>query len=135
MEEVRPGVFVDGAHNADGVRAFLETVRADGYDGNRKLLFSVVSDKDYSLMLRMLTEDELFESITLARLESYRGVSVEEMQEKLKSFYRAQISCYENVKDALRAVLAGKQKEERVYIVGSLYLVGEIKEYLSYDKL
>lgn len=135
MEEVRPGVFVDGAHNADGVRAFLETVRADGYDGKRKLLFSVVSDKDYSLMLRMLTEDELFESITLARLESYRGVSVEEMQEKLKSFYRAQISCYEHVKDALRAVLAGKQKEERVYIVGSLYLVGEIKEYLSYDKL
>ena len=135
MEEVRPGVFVDGAHNADGVRAFLETVRADGYDGKRKLLFSVVSDKDYSLMLRMLTEDELFESITLARLESYRGVSVEEMQEKLKSFCRAQISCYENVKDALRAVLAGKQKEERVYIVGSLYLVGEIKEYLSYDKL
>ena len=25
MEEVLPEIFVDGAHNADGVRAFLET--------------------------------------------------------------------------------------------------------------
>lgn len=135
MEEVLPGVFVDGAHNADGVRAFLETVRTDGYDGKRRLLFSVVSDKDYTLMLRMLSGENLFESITLARLENYRGASLEEMQSRLKSFCRAEVTGYEHVKDALQAVLARKQKEERVYIVGSLYLVGEIKEYLSYDKL
>ncbi len=134
MEEVLPGVFVDGAHNADGVRAFLETVRTDGYDGRRRLLFSVVSDKDYSLMLRKLAGENLFESITLAQLENYRGASLEEMQSQLRSFCQAEVTGYEHVKDALQAVLARKLEEERVYIVGSLYLVGEIKEYLSYDK-
>lgn len=133
MEEVLPEVYVDGAHNADGVRAFLETVRTDGYDGRRRLLFSVVSDKDYSAMLQKIATSDLFESITLARLENYRGASIEEMKRQLRRYSEAEIAGYENVKDALNAVLAQKQEEERVYIVGSLYLVGEIKEYLSYD--
>ena len=30
MEEVLPGIFADGAHNPDGIRAFLESVAGDG---------------------------------------------------------------------------------------------------------
>ena len=45
MDEVLPGVFIDGAHNEDGVNAFLESVSADECTGRRMLLFSVVSDK------------------------------------------------------------------------------------------
>ncbi len=134
MEEVLPEVYVDGAHNADGIRAFVETVKTDGFDGKRKLLFSVVSDKDYSTMLQYLGQEDLFQSITVARLESYRGVPLEEMLSKVKQFSQVEVTGYKNVQDALKAVLAQKQEEERVYIVGSLYLVGEIKEYLSYDK-
>lgn len=134
MEEVLPEVYVDGAHNADGIRAFVETVKTDGYDGRRRLLFSVVSDKDYSTMLQYLGQEDLFQSITVARLTSYRGVPLEELLSKVRQFSEARVTGYESVKDALKAVLAQKQEEERVYIVGSLYLVGEIKEYLSYDK-
>ena len=46
MEEVLPEVYVDGAHNEDGIRAFLETVAADGHEGHRILMFSVGKDKD-----------------------------------------------------------------------------------------
>ena len=45
MEEVLPGVYIDGAHNEDGIQAFLDSVREDGCRGKRHLLFSVVSDK------------------------------------------------------------------------------------------
>ena len=47
-----PYLIIDGAHNEDGVRAFLEAVASDGHEGNRSLLFSVVKDKD-------LTEDDM----------------------------------------------------------------------------
>ena len=134
MEEVLPEVYVDGAHNEDGIRVFLETVRRDGYDQKRKLLFSVVSDKDYETMLGKIAGSGLFEEIVLARLESYRGASIEVMEQSLKRISDVSIVCFERVQDALTAVLANKKKEERVYIVGSLYLVGEIKEYLSDDK-
>ena len=134
MEEVLPEVFVDGAHNEDGVRAFLETVQNDGCNHGRKLLFSVVSDKDYESMLGKITKSGLFGSIALARMENYRAASLEEMKRSLGEMSTAEIAAYEHVKDALRAVLSEKNEQERVYIVGSLYLVGEIKEYLKNDK-
>ena len=45
MEEILPGVYVDGAHNEDGIRAFTRSVEEDGCIGKRYLLFSAVNDK------------------------------------------------------------------------------------------
>lgn len=39
MEEIMPSVYLDGAHNTDGIRAFLKTTRQDGCAGRRFLLF------------------------------------------------------------------------------------------------
>ncbi|MBQ2804056.1 MAG: bifunctional folylpolyglutamate synthase/dihydrofolate synthase, partial [Lachnospiraceae bacterium] len=133
MEEVAPEIYVDGAHNADGIRAFLETVQRDGYEGRRKLVFSVVSDKDYSTMLESIAESGLFDRIWLAQLDSYRATSLEEMKCKLPETFQGEVRMYASVQEAFQAVCAQKHPEERVYIVGSLYLVGEIKEYLSND--
>jgi len=133
MEEVLPEIFVDGAHNADGVRAFLETVSEDGFEGKRSLMFSVVSDKDYAQMLRNIAESSLFDKVYLAHMGNYRATSLEEMKRNLPESYFGQVSLYESVKEAFDAVRRDKQEEERVYIVGSLYLVGEIKEYVNHD--
>ncbi|MBR6664697.1 MAG: bifunctional folylpolyglutamate synthase/dihydrofolate synthase [Lachnospiraceae bacterium] len=133
MEEVLPEIFVDGAHNADGVRAFLETVSEDGFEGKRSLMFSVVSDKDYAQMLRNIAESGLFDKVYLAHMGNYRATSLEEMKRNLPESYFGQVSLYESVKEAFDAVRRDKKEEERVYIVGSLYLVGEIKEYVNHD--
>ena len=124
---------MDGAHNADGVRAFLETVSEDGFEGKRSLMFSVVSDKDYAQMLRNIAESGLFDKVYLAHMGNYRATSLEEMKRNLPESYFGQVSLYESVKEAFDAVRRDKQEEERVYIVGSLYLVGEIKEYVNHD--
>jgi len=134
MEEVLPEIFVDGAHNADGIRAFLETVSEDAFEGNRNLMFSVVSDKDYAQMLRKITQSGLFHKIYLAQMGNYRATSLEEMKSHLSEEYSGQVYLFETVRDAFEAVKETKLKNERVYIVGSLYLVGEIKEYVDDDK-
>ena len=134
MEEVLPEIFVDGAHNADGVRAFLETVSEDAFEGKRSLLFSVVSDKDYAQMLGRIAESGLFHKIYLAQMGNYRATSLEEMKRHLPESYKGEVVLYESVKTAFEAVREKQQKNERVYIVGSLYLVGEIKEYVDDDK-
>jgi dihydrofolate synthase/folylpolyglutamate synthase len=134
MEEVLPEIFVDGAHNADGVRAFLETVREDAFEGKRSLLFSVVSDKDYAQMLRKIAESGLFHKIYLAQMGNYRATSLEEMKHHLPKSYKGEVVLFDSVKAAFEEVKVKKLKDERVYIVGSLYLVGEIKEYVNDDK-
>ena len=134
MEEVLPEIFVDGAHNADGVRAFLETVQEDAFEGKRSLLFSVVSDKDYAQMLRKIAESGLFHKIYLAQMGNYRATALEDMKRHLPESFKGEVVLFDSVKAAFEEVKVKKLKDERVYIVGSLYLVGEIKEYVNDDK-
>ena len=135
MEEVLPGVYADGAHNEDGIRAFLETVAADGYDGRRSLLFSVVKDKDYRHMAEKLENSRLFGRVAVARMRGYRALD----EACLKGLFTEGAGCcepqaYDSVEDAFLALLEARRAEERIYIAGSLYLVGEIKELLEHDK-
>ena len=57
METILPGVIVDGAHNADGVKRFMETACHFGKEYPITLLFSAVCDKDYQEMIRTVCEN------------------------------------------------------------------------------
>ena len=81
MEEVLPGVLIDGAHNEDGVHAFLESVRHDGCEGRRSLLFSVVSDKRAGRMAEQILESGLFSRIVAAPMKSGRSLTREQLDE------------------------------------------------------
>ncbi len=131
MEEVKQGIFVDGAHNEDGVRAFLDTVARDREAAEKILLFSVVSDKDYEKMLQMIVSSSLFDRIVLAHLQSYRSASLKDMSRILANYPKERLEQFDSVKDAFKRVLEVQKAEDHVYIAGSLYLVGEIKEYLE----
>ncbi len=135
MEEVLPDVFVDGAHNPDGIEAFLGTVKDDGVSGKRRLIFGVVSDKDYSDMIREIVSSRLFDKIVVTPLKSSRSADISEV---LKSFEKADaknVESAEDAKEALKSQLIEKKIKAaddpfRLYIAGSLYLVGEIKGLL-----
>ncbi len=132
MEEVLPEVYVDGAHNGDGIRAFLETVTRDGHAGARTLLFGVVSDKDFEKMIGQLAGSGLFCKVALAHMQTGRGVAPERLQHLLGQYPGCICVRYDSVAQALRQVLADRSQGERVYVAGSLYLAGEVrKEILS----
>jgi dihydrofolate synthase/folylpolyglutamate synthase len=132
MEEIRPNVYVDGAHNEDGIRAFLESVREDGCPGQRSLLFSVVQDKDYTNMIRQIMQSGLFSRIAIAHMNNYRATDTVAI-EHIVDEYRipgTESKVFEDVKTALNALLEMQAADEYIYIAGSLYLVGEIKELI-----
>lgn len=131
MEEVRPDFFVDGAHNIDGINAFLDTVRADGYQGERTLLCSVVKDKDYTQMIQNIAKSGLFHSVFVVQMQSYRAIDPLELVQLWKQHTGQELSVFGTVKEAVETLLARKTDFERIYAAGSLYLVGEIKEMLE----
>ncbi len=130
MEEVLPEVYVDGAHNADGIRAFVETVARDNCENGRLLLFSAVADKDYGQMLRKLADSGLFERIGIAHMRSGRAASLTSLREVLERYSDCPCTTYETVEEALETMLSERGKK-RLYIAGSLYLAGEIKELVG----
>lgn len=125
MEEVLSGVYVDGAHNEDGIRAFVESVEADACIGNRYLLFSAVADKEYELMIDLLKDRNLFHQVAVVGLHSSRAAE----PERLKQLF-GECLFYKDTKQALDDLQNKKKEDDLIYIVGSLYLVGEIKALL-----
>lgn len=134
MEEVLPEVYVDGAHNEDGVRAFLESVAEDGHVGSRHLLFAAAADKDYAAMLRRIVESGLFDGLSIAHMNNKRAAAPGCLERALTAAPDIAVTQYETVPEALRAILASREAKavsERIYIAGSLYLVGEVKAILQ----
>ncbi|MDD3367924.1 MAG: bifunctional folylpolyglutamate synthase/dihydrofolate synthase [Lachnospiraceae bacterium] len=132
MEEILPDVFLDGAHNEDGIQAFLDTVEMDGCQGKRILMFSVVADKDYERMVGQLTDKPLFDRFILTTIRNNRAIGAEQLQ-KTFAIHEGKENCFfvEDSRQALEQLILQKEKQDKAYIVGSLYLVGQIKAYIQ----
>lgn len=58
----------------------------------------------------------------------------EELKGLLAAYPEDRFTMYTEADTALRTEVSGRQPGERLYIAGSLYLVGEIKESLDHDQ-
>ncbi len=134
MEEVFPELYVDGAHNVDGIRAFLETVAADGHDGGRTLLFSAVKDKDYEHMAKQIADSGLFGRVAVVHMQGTRALNTGHLKASFAECDICEPEAFDTVENALSVLLRERRAGERIYIAGSLYLAGEVKELLEHDQ-
>ncbi len=130
MEEILPSVYLDGAHNIDGIRAFLDTVKAQPGSGRRKLLFSVVRDKQYQALIREIALSGLFDEIGVVQLHGERALPLDMLQDTFGQYTDLPCTAYGDLRDAVADLKAVGDAGDRAYIVGSLYLAGEIKALL-----
>lgn len=131
MQKVREDVWLDGAHNPGGISAFIEAVKAQESDKAVHLLFAAVSDKDYREMIKMLCDSLHPAVVTVVHIDSARATD-----ENLLAGLFAQAGCkaveqYGSAREALESALAKKKETDRLYVVGSLYLIGEIQRILK----
>lgn len=131
MEEVLPSVFLDGAHNIDGIRALLDTVRSQPCHGRRKLLFSIVKDKQYERVIREIALSGVFDEIGLVALKDVRALPLHVLEDLFRQYTGLIWKVYDDLGTAFSSLILGKNDEDMVYIAGSLYLVGEVKALLK----
>lgn len=131
MEEILPEVYLDGAHNADGIAAFLTSVRAAGNESGCMLLYSSLAEKACEEMIGEIKAAGLFEEIVVTKIESYRAAGTAKLAEL---FGEQEVTIIEDVKEAFRYSLCRKADGMKVYITGSLYLAGQIKALLKAEK-
>lgn len=126
MEEILPGVYLDGAHNEDGIEAFLSTVRESRLQGKKYLLFGVVADKQYEKMIKMIAEEGLFTEVAVTTLSSDRSTSIDRLREIWEQ-YDVCCSFHSDAEEAFHYLMRVRKPTDIVYIAGSLYLVGQIR--------
>lgn len=130
MEEILPGVFIDGAHNADGIANFLQAARFLGRTGGVSLLFAAVSDKDYPEMIRRICQGMEFSSVVVTRIGESRKVSQEVLASVFRQYTSAPVYAVPDPGEAFDLALSLKKKGI-LLCTGSLYLVGEIEGRLK----
>lgn len=131
MEEIADRVYLDGAHNADGIEAFLDSVRHLPVKGERILVFSVVNDKAYTEMIHELVSAGLFTTYMIAGIHDARGVDDRQLRDIFTKYSAEQVYDFADASAAFSAALSRRKPEDAVFIVGSLYLAGEIKACLE----
>ena len=127
MEEILPRVYLDGAHNEDGIRAFVQAARALKGNGPMHLLFAAVSDKDYRQMIRMLAEGIPWADVTVTEIGGERNLEAGIPVQLFREAGVQQVTAVPVFEDAFREVLR-RQGDGSVCICGSLYLAGLVKE-------
>lgn len=150
MEALWEDVYIDGAHNEGGIRAFaaaagkLAAQKKAGqsvHRGRTLLLFAVASDKDYPKMIELLLQDLDPDVLFFTQLSSARGLDAECLKQTVQHKAAAwllrhtsedsaesRLLLFPTVTEAVEALLEEKQPEDIAFCTGSLYLAGELKE-------
>ena len=130
METVLPQVIVDGAHNDDGIRRFIETAKLFEKKHDITLLFSAVVEKDYPAMIQRICSNLKFSKVVTTQIDGDRVVPAEELAELFRKNGCEHVTAEANIEEAFEEAYREKG-EGLLFCVGSLYLVGEIKAYIG----
>jgi dihydrofolate synthase/folylpolyglutamate synthase len=126
-----PLIIVDGAHNPEGIDALIANWKI--YFGNIKpvLLTGMLSGKDYTHIVKELSEISSFVIITEPNSprDTDTSIIVKEYKKQKKD---REVSYVPNHKSACtKALELSEQKRLPILITGSLYVIGYLKEIMK----
>jgi dihydrofolate synthase/folylpolyglutamate synthase len=129
METILPGVIVDGAHNEDGVARFVETAAYFQTEYPITLLFSAVSDKDYAHMIQEICRNLNLKAVVTTEVGGSRAEPAGILAEVFRENGCETVCAIPDVEKAFEKACSVRE-EGLLFCAGSLYLVGEIKDYI-----
>ncbi len=129
MEKLTDNIYVDGAHNPQGIQSFVNSVNGMYADSTDKaaLLFSVVSDKNFEQMISILCGCKGFARIAITVTGGIRHLDKEYISAAFKRHTDIEVEVYDSAKEAVLAL----KNEPMVFCTGSLYLVADIRKVLE----
>lgn len=120
-----PKVFIDGAHNADGIKALADTI------GHLKKSYTIgivgiLRDKEVDQMLETIAP--YFDYLIATEPCNPRAMKAEELAEKILK-YGAQVEAISEVEKAIKRglQLAQMNRESQIIAFGSLYMIGKVR--------
>jgi len=133
MEQVISGVFIDGAHNDDGIDEFVKVVADYECEGKKIIVFSAVQEKEYRKMIRRIATETGITEFVIPTIDNPRALKYTEICDIFSEYVQTEhIYGFDHVKDALKKAFELKEKEDVLFIAGSLYLAGEVKKVLPH---
>jgi len=122
--ELEPRLWWDGGHNADGARVARETWREALGDPPGALVLGVSSDKDLVAMLEALHGP--WRRVHAVAADQPRAVPASMLADAVRAAWPAvSVTAHESVAAGVEAAIRGLAPDERAFVTGSLFVVGE----------
>jgi dihydrofolate synthase/folylpolyglutamate synthase len=121
-----PTVILDGAHNREGVQALIDALKELKRGRKIKLLFAVMADKEWEVMVRALAS--VVDEVVLTQVGMERSADPQQLVEKLNDQVPHRV--IRDSRRALMTLLDETGDDEMIVVAGSLYLLGEVRPLL-----
>ncbi len=124
----KPLVILDGGHNEDGAKAFYEAVK-ECFDSNKKLfvIAGMMNDKVVEESLKpLISKADTFVAVTP---ENPRAMKAEVLGEIAKKYCHNVTIC-DSAISSLDLIKSEITENDMLFVVGSLYLAGEVRNKL-----
>ncbi|HKV23258.1 MAG TPA: folylpolyglutamate synthase/dihydrofolate synthase family protein [Candidatus Acidoferrum sp.] len=122
----RPDVYLDGAHNPSAARELAEFL-AQNFQGRKiRLVFGALRDKAVDEIAGILFP--FAAEVILTQPKTTRAISVAQLSE-LTAHHAAKLKVLTEPDAALEYALEHSGADDAVIVAGSLYLVGQLREY------
>jgi dihydrofolate synthase/folylpolyglutamate synthase len=127
--QTRPVVVFDGAHNPPSVSVLRKTLDDLWPKAVRRVVIGLSADKDASELAKVL--GPMSESIVCTQSRHPRACDAQRLAEQLASCGRP-ISVISDPIDAYTYVLNTASRDDVIVVMGSFFLIGELKTALRY---
>ncbi len=123
----KPLVILDGGHNEDGAKAFYNAV-SDEFSKHDKIIVvaGMMADKAVEDSLKPLLMKS--DSLLTVTPDNPRAMMAKELCEIGSKYTKA--FAFDNVDSALNSAYENATEDSAIFVVGSLYLAGEVREKL-----
>ena len=123
-----PITIFDGAHNEDGIKILSDAIIELKKEHNITLVIGILSDKNYEQMAKTIMP--LADKIFITRPFYSRALD-ENILAKLANGLKKEVHIFHNPFEAYDFARMETDKEDILICSGSLYLIGDLKRYLS----
>lgn len=121
----KPLIIIDGAHNAEGIRSLVDTVRLHYPNKDVHVLFAALTDKPLEQMIPPLAG--IAKTITFTSFDFPRAASAEQLAALCDHPDKACITDWERW---LKEKRKQKRSDDLFLITGSLYFIAEVRKLL-----
>lgn len=136
MEQLndKPVIIYDGAHNEPAILNLQNMVKMYYKNIKRAYIISILKTKDYSKMLKLLSEDKEAVFVMTSGNDSERYVSKEELYECMNAYVEKNRIYKSDLEDAI--VTAMNNSNDTVnFVIGSFYVYGTVVDKIEKIKM
>ncbi len=129
-----PYLLFDGAHTANSMSRVIHRMKAEGVQG--KVIFGCAQDKNADEMAKIILQSGLFSEIYLTRPGDFKASDLESVARAFRKAKGKNPGPNINIRDDFRgaiveAITAAERDRSPIVVLGSFYLVGEVKKVLA----